>query len=153
MHKRARSWSNWLVWAILLLIVAAGGASLAGSQKTQADRESLKNEVSELKSQAGAGRLIAEQALAGNLTQNFVSAQSEQMLKNAEAARGGLSPEEFEPALSAQALRAGDLARRLCGALGALRDSGVERRGAESAKNNLAGLFAELSELEEELKQ
>ena len=153
MHKRARSWASWLACAVLLLILAAGGASLAGWGKSKADRESLKNEVSELKSQAGVGRLVAEQALAGNVTRSFVSAQSEQMLKNAEATRDELSSEEFEPALNSQALEAGDLARRLCGALGALRDSGVERQGAESAKNNLAGLFKELSELEEELKQ
>jgi hypothetical protein len=153
MHKRARSWANWLVWAVLLLMLAAGGASLAGSQKSEADRESLKNEVSGLKSQAGVGRLVAEQALAGNLTHKYVAAQSGQMLKNAEATRDKLSPEEFEPALSARVLQAGDLARRLGGALGALRDSGGERQGAESARQNLAGLFKELSELEEGLKQ
>ena len=55
MHKRARSWSNWLVWAILLLMLGAGGASLAGSRQSQSDRHSLKNEVSTLKSQAGTG--------------------------------------------------------------------------------------------------
>lgn len=153
MHKRARSWANWLVWAILLSIVAAGGASLAGSRKSESDSESLKNVVSELKSKAGVGQLIAEQALAGSLTRNFVSAQSGQMLKDAEATRDELSTEEFEPVLNSQAMQAGELARRLCGALLELRDAGVERQSAESARKNLAGLYGELSELEEGLKR
>ena len=188
MHKRARSWSSWLALAILLLILGAGGASLAGSQKSQsdrhslknevsglrsqagvgrlvaeqalagsrksqADRHSLKNEVSGLKSQAGVGRLIAEQALAGNLTSNFVEAQAGQMAKGVEQTRDKLSPEEFEPELSTQVMQAADLARRLDGALKTLKDAGADRQAAESARNNLSGLFAELSELERGLKE
>jgi hypothetical protein len=153
MHKRARSWTNWLALVILLLILGAGGASLAGSRKSQADRHSLKNEVSGLKSQAGVGRLIAEQALAGNLTSNFVEAQAGQIRKGVEQTQDKLSPDEFEPELGTQVTQAADLARRLGGALHSLRDGGVERQADESARNNLAGLFAELSELEESLKE
>src|SRR5215213_5072415 len=153
MHKRARSWANWLVLAILLLILGAGGATLAGSQQSRADRHSLKNEVSELKSQAGVGRLVAEQALTGNLTRQYVEAQAGQMSKGVGQTLGKLSPDEFEPELSTQVMQAADLARRLEGALNALRGAGVERQGAESARKNLAGLFAELSESEEGLKK
>jgi hypothetical protein len=114
--------------------LAAGGASLAVSQTSAADRESLKNEVSGLKSQAGVGQLVAEQALAGNLTRDFVAAQSAQMLKNAEATRDKLSPEEFDPSLNSQVMRASVLARRLGGALSALRDSGGGRHRARSLR-------------------
>jgi hypothetical protein len=124
MHKRARSWSSWLALAILLLILGAGGASLAGSQQSQADRHSLKNEVSALKSQAGVGRLVAEQALAGNLTRRYVEAQAEQMSKAVEQTLGELSPDEFEPELATQVMQAADLARRLEGALNSLRAAG-----------------------------
>ena len=153
MHKRARSWANGLVLAILLLIVGAAGASLAVSRGSRSDRHGLKNVVSELKSQAGAGRLVAEQALAGNLTRNYVEAQAGQMREGVEQTLGGLSPDEFEPELATQVMQAADLARRLEGALGALRDGGVERQSAESARKNLAGLFEELSESEEGLKE
>ena len=153
MHKRARSWANWLAPVILLLVLGAGGASLAGSQQSQSDRHSLKNEVSGLKSQAGAGRLVAEQALAGNLTRTYVEAQSAQMSKGVGQTLGELSPASFRPELAAQVMRAADLARRLEGALNSLRDGGVERQSAESARKNLAGLFEELSELEESLKE
>lgn len=153
MHKRARSWANWLVLAILLLILGAGGASLAGSQQSQSDRHSLKNEVSTLKSQAGTGRLVAEQALAGNLTRTYVEAQSAQMSKGVEKTLGGLSPDSFRPELGTQVMQAADLARRLEGALNSLRGAGADREAAESARKNLGGLFDELSALEESLKE
>ncbi|MCA1849759.1 MAG: hypothetical protein LC672_01570, partial [Acidobacteria bacterium] len=72
MHKRARSWTSWLGWAILLSVLAAGGATLAVSHRSQADREGLKNEVSLLKSEAGVGLILAEQALAGKVTRTYV---------------------------------------------------------------------------------
>jgi len=153
MHKRARSWANWLALAILFLILGAGGASLVASQQSRSDRHSLKNEVSELKSQAGVGRLIAEQASAGTLTRNYVEAQAEQIRKGVEQTRDSLSPEAFEPALNSQVMQAADLARRLGGALNALKSAGDDKQTAESARNNLAGLFGELSELEESLKE
>ena len=153
MHKRARSWSNWLAVAILFLIVAAGGATLGGSRQSQSDRHSLKNAVSELRSQAGAGRLVAEQALAGNLTRNYVEAQAGQMSKGVRQTLGELSPEQFEPELGAQVMQAADLARRLEGALKTLKGAGSDGRTAESARQNLGGLFEELSQLEEGLKE
>ncbi len=153
MHKRARSWSSWLALAILLLIVGAGGAVFAGSGQTQSDKHSLKNVVSELKSRAGTGRLVAEQALAGNLTPKYVEAQSEQIRKAVVKTRDSLTPDQFEPELSAQVLQAADLARRLEGALNVLRGAGADGRAAESARKNLAGLFEELSQLEEGLKE
>src|SRR4051812_28178947 len=136
MHKRARSWSNWLVLAILLLIVGTGGATLAGSRQSQADRHSLKNAVSELKSQAGIGRLVAEQARDGRLTRIYVEAQAGQMLKGVEQTRDELTPDEFEPELSAQVLQAADLSRRLDGALTALKGAGAGGQAAESARKN-----------------
>jgi hypothetical protein len=153
MHKRASSWANWLAPAILLLIVGAGGASLAGSQQSQSDRQSLKNEVSTLKSEAGTGRLVAEQALAGNLTPRYVEAQSEQMLKGVGQTIDKLTPDSFQPGLSTQVMQAADLARRLEGALNVLRGAGADGSAAESARKNLAGLFDELSQLEEGLKE
>jgi hypothetical protein len=153
MHKRARSWANWLALAVLLLTLGAGGASLAGSQRSQADRHSLKNAVSELKSQAGVGQLIAEQAQAGNLTRNYVEAQAGQMRKGVEQTRGKLTPDEFEPELSTQVMQAADLSRRLEGALKALKGAGGDGQAAESARRNLTGLYAELSELEAGLKE
>ncbi|MBV9925713.1 MAG: hypothetical protein JOZ96_11900 [Acidobacteria bacterium] len=153
MHKRARSWGNWLAPAIILLILGAGVASFAGPGQSQGDKHSLKNDVSELKSRAGTGRLVAEQALAGNLTRNFVEAQAEQMRKGVAQTRDKLTPEQFGPELSAQVLQAADLARRLEGALNSLRGAGADRQAAESARKNLAGLFEELSRLEEDLKE
>ncbi len=153
MHKRARSWSSWLALAILLLIVGAGAATFAGSQQSQSDKHSLKNEVSTLKSQAGTGRLVAERALAGGLTRTYVEAQSEQMSKGVEKTIPELTPDRFEPELNAQVMEAADLARRLVGALKSLRGAGEERRAAESARDNLGGLYEELSRLEEGLKE
>ena len=153
MHKRARSWASWLVLAMLLLILGAGGASLAGSQQSQSDRQSLKNEVSTLKSEAGTGRLVAEQALAGNLTRTYVEAQSAQIRKGVNQTLSDLSPDLFEPELSTKVMQAADLARRLDGALNSLRGAGDDRAAAESARKTLGGLFEELSELEEGLKE
>lgn len=153
MHKRARSWSSWLALAVLLLTLGAGGATLAGSWQSRADRHSLKNAVSELKSEAGVGQLVAEQARDGRLTRNYVEAQAGQMLKGVGQTRDELTPDEFEPELSAQVMQAADLARRLGGALNALKGAGADMQAAESAQKNLAGLSAELSEFEESLKE
>lgn len=153
MHKRARSWANWLALAILLLMLGAGGASLAVSRQTLADRHSLKNDVSELKSQAGVSRLIAAQALAGNLTGNYVESQAAQIEKGVVQAREQLTPDAFQPELSTQVSQAADLARRLGGALDTLREAGSDREAAESARKNLDGLCQELSQLEEGLKE
>jgi hypothetical protein len=153
MHKRARSWSSWLALAILLLIVGAGGAVFAGSGQTQSDKHSLKNVVSVLKSQAGTGRLVAEQARDGNLTRNYVEAQSRQMSKAVGQTVGELTPDRFVPELNAQVMQAADLARRLEGALNTLGGAAEGGRAAESAKGNLGGLYEELSQLEEGLKE
>jgi hypothetical protein len=153
MHKRARSWTGWLGVAVLLSIVAAGAGALASSAGGAGDRESLKNEVSELKSQAGVGQLLAEEAGAGHLTDTFVKAQAEQIRKGGEATREKLDPAEFEQSLGAQVLSAGDAARRLDGALRALGDAGTAPQNAESAKRSFAALYVELSEMEDGLKQ
>jgi hypothetical protein len=152
MHKRARSWSNWLGWAVLLSIVAGGAGWLVSSQHSTAGRESLKNEVSELKSQAGVARLLSEQALAGNVTRVFLKAQSEQLEKAVAKTREGLDPSGFAPELNGEVLRASDLALRLDQTLKALGESGGERGAADSLRKSFAELFAELSELEDGLK-
>ena len=153
MHKRARSWTVWLGAAIPLAALAAGAALLVSAQGSSSDKESLKNEVSVLKSEAGVGRLVAEQAAAGNVTRTYVEAQARQMLKGVASTREKLAPEEFDASLGTQVMQAGDLALRLEGALKSLRDAGGERGSVESAGKNLAGLYAELSEMEEGLKQ
>ncbi|HJQ30811.1 MAG TPA: hypothetical protein VJ866_01455 [Pyrinomonadaceae bacterium] len=153
MHKRARSWSSWLGVAVLLSVVAAGAFAFASAAGGAADVESLKNDVSELKSQAGVGRLLAEQALAGNVTDTFVRAQSEQIRKGAEDTRAKLDPKEFEQSLGTQVLKASDAALRLEGTLRALREGGAARGSAESAKRSFEALYAELSEMEDGLKQ
>ena len=153
MHKRARSWTSWLGVAVLLSVVAAGAFAFASSALGAADVESLKNDVSELKSRAGVGRLLAEQAASGNVTDTFVRAQSEQMRKGVEATRAKLDPAEFEQSLGTRVMKASDAALRLEGSLRALRDGGAGRGSAESAKRSLAALQAELSEMEDGLKQ
>ncbi len=153
MHKRARSWSSWLVVAVILSILAAGAFTLVSSAGGAGDGESLKNDVSELKSAAGVGRLVAEQAQAGRLTDTFVRAQSGQMLKGVEATRAKLDPKEFEQGLGTRVMRAGDAALRLSGALRALREAGTAPQGVESAKRSFASLYAELSEMEESLER
>ncbi|HWW74135.1 MAG TPA: hypothetical protein VNZ44_01995, partial [Pyrinomonadaceae bacterium] len=152
MHKRARSWSSWLGVAVLLAGLAAGAFAFASASGGAGDVESLKNDVSELKSRAGVGRLLAEQALAGNVTDTFVRAQSEQIRKGVEDTRAKLEPKQFEQSLATRVLKASDAALRLEGALRALRDGGAARESAESAERSLAALQAELSEMEDGLK-
>jgi hypothetical protein len=152
MHKRARSWNNWLGWTVLLSFVAGGAGFLISSQRSTAGRESLKNDVSELKSQAGVARLLSEQLIAGHVTRIFLKAQSEQLEKGVAKAREGLDPAGFAPELKGEVLRASDLALRLDQTLKALRESGGERGADDSLRKSFAELFSELTELEDGLK-
>jgi hypothetical protein len=153
MHKRARFWTGWLGAAVLLSVVAAVAGALVSSAGGAGDGETLKNEVSELKSQAGVGQLLTEEAGAGHLTDTFVRAQAAQMRKGVEATREKLDPAEFEQSLGARVTRAGDAALRLDGALRALGDAGAAPQNLESSKRSFAALYAELSEMEDGLKQ
>ena len=59
MHKRVRSWSVWLQWAILLSALAGAVVWAVGAARAPSGRDELKNEVAELRSQAAAGQLLA----------------------------------------------------------------------------------------------
>lgn len=153
MHKRASAWTSWVGGAVLASALAAGVGALASSAGGSGDRGSLKDLVSELKSRAGVGRVVAEQAGAGRLTETFVEAQAKQMVKGVESARAKLVPEEFESELGGEVARASDLALRLRGALRALEEGRGERAALESAARGFEVLYREAAEMEEGLKR
>ena len=153
MSKRVRSWSIWLQWAVLLSVLAGALAWAAGASRTPSGREELKNEVAELRSQAAAGQLLAEQAATGKVTSVYFKEQASELRKNVEAARGQLDPSKFRPELREAVARAGDLAGRLSEDVRATEGAYGDGRAAGALREEFAGLFSELMGTEEGLKQ
>jgi hypothetical protein len=153
MHKRVRSWSVWLQWAVLVSALAGALVWAVGAARTPSGRDELKNEVAELRSQAAAAGLLAEQAVTGNVTSVYFKAQASELRKNVEAVRGQLDPAKFRPELREAVARAGDLAGRLSEDVRATEGAYGDRRAAGASREEFAGLFSELMGIEEGLKQ
>jgi len=153
MHKRVRSWSVWLQWAVLLSVVAGALLWAVGAARAPADRSELKNVVAELRSQAAVAQLLAEQAAAGKVTSIYFKAQASELQKNVDAARAQLDPAGFKPELREAAARAGEAAGRLGEGVRALGGAYGDARGAGALKGEFDGLFSQLMSLEESLKQ
>jgi len=152
MHKRARSWGNWLTLAIFLSAVIGAALWIGRAEEKPSGRDELKIEVAELRSQAGVGQLLAEQAATGNVTSIFHREQASQLQKNVEAARKQLDPSEFEPGVRAAAERAGELSARLGEDVRALGDTYGDAPAAGALKDEFANLFSQLMSLENSLK-
>jgi hypothetical protein len=153
MHKRVRSWSVWLQWAVLVSVLAGVFVWVVGAERAPADRGELKNEVAELRSQAAVGGLLAEQAATGKVTSTYFSEQADGLRRNVDAARAQLDPSEFKPELGGAAARAGEAAGRLSEGVRALGGAYGDARAAGALKGKFDGLFSQLMSLEEELKQ
>lgn len=153
MHKRVRSWSRWLQWAVLLSVAGGAVVWVVGAAEAPADRAELKNAVAELRSQAAVGRLLAEQAATGNVTSRYFKAQASELRKNVEAARAQVAPSKFEPGLRDAAARVSESAGRLSEDAGALGGAYGDARAAGALQEDFAGLFSQLMSLEESLKQ
>ncbi|HYY95348.1 MAG TPA: hypothetical protein VE713_12585 [Pyrinomonadaceae bacterium] len=152
-HKRVRSWSVWLQWAVLLSVLAGALAWVVGASEAPADREELKNVVAELRSQAAVGQLLSEQATTGKVTSPYFRAQASELRKNIEAARKQLDPSKFKPEVREASARALELASRLSEEAGALGGAYGDARAAGDLKGEFAGLFSQLMGLEESLKR
>jgi hypothetical protein len=153
MHKRVRSWSVWLQWAVLLSLVAGALLWVVGAERAPSGRDELKNGVAELRSQAAVGGLLAEQAATGKVTSAYFKAQASELQKNVEAARRRLDPSGFKPELRETAARAGEMAGRLSDDARALGGAYGDARAAGALKGEFDGLFSQLMSLEESLKQ
>src|SRR5947209_20203336 len=153
MHKRVRSWSVWLQWAVLLSVVAGVIVWVVGAAQAPADRSELKNVVAELRSQAAVGRLLAEQAATGKITSVYFKAQASELQKNVDAASSQLNPSKFKPELREAGARAGEAAGRLSEGVRALGGAYGDARAAGALRGEFDGLFSQLMGLEESLKQ
>ena len=152
MHKRARSWGNWLTLAILLSAFVGAAFWMAGAEEKPSGREELKIEVAELRSQAGVGQLLSEQAATGKVTSVFLREQASQLQKNVDAARKQLDPSQFEPGVRDTAARAGELSARLGDSVRALSAAYGNPQAAGALKDEFANLFSQLMVLESSLK-
>src|SRR2546423_11333793 len=98
MHKRARSWGNWLTPTILLSALIGAAFWIGRAEEKPSGRDELKIEVAELRSQAGVGQLLAEQAATGKVTSLFLRGQASQPQKNVDATPKKPDPSPFQPA-------------------------------------------------------
>jgi hypothetical protein len=153
MHKRVRSWSVWLQWAVLVSVVAGALLWAVAAARGPADRSELKNEVAELRSQAAVAQFLAEQAANGKVTSAYFGAQASELQKNVDAARRQLDPSKFKPELRETASRADGMAGSLGEGVRALAGAYGDARAAGALKGEFDALFSQLMSLEEGLKQ
>ena len=144
MHKRARSWGNWLTLAIFLSAVIGAALWIGRAEEKPSGRDELKIEVAELRSQAAVGQLLAEQAATGKVTSVYFKAQASELQKNVDAARGRLDPSKFKPELREAAARAGEMAGRLSEGVRAVGGAYGDARAAGALKGEFEGLFSQL---------
>ena len=135
--------------AVLISIAAGASYWLAYAGGSSLDREGVKSSVGELRSQAAAGRLLAEQAGAGNLTRVFLETQSRQSLKNIESEREGLKASSVAPEVIAPSMRASTRARRLGDDYAALPRSCEDPKVAGELAREFGALFSDLKSLED----
>lgn len=140
-------------WAVLLSVVAGVVLWVVSAERAPSDREELKSEVGELRSQAAVGQLLAEQAATGKVTSTYFKEQAADLRKNVEAVRAQLDPSKFKPELSEAVTRAGGAAGRLSEDVGALDGAYGDARAAAALKSDFDGLFSQLMSLEKSLKQ
>src|SRR2546421_154697 len=148
MHKRAGSWSSWLTLAILLSAAVGAAFWIGRAEEKLSGREKLKIEVAELRSQAGVGQLLAEQAATGKVTSVFFREQASQLQKNVDAAREKLDSSQFEPDVRDASARAGELSARLGDSVRALGGAYGDARAGVALRDEFANLFSQLMSLE-----
>jgi hypothetical protein len=152
MHKRARSWGNWLTPTILLSALIGAAFWIGRAEEKPSGRDELKIEVAELRSQAGVGQLLAEQAATGKVTSVFFREQASQLQKNVDAAREKLDSSQFEPDVRDASARAGELSARLGDSVRALGGAYGNTQAAGALRDEFANLFSQLMALENSLK-
>jgi len=151
MHKRARSWSTWLQVAILLSVLAGASYWLVNAETGTLDRAAVKSTVSELRSQAAAGRLLAEQSSRGLLTRTFLETQIEQSRKQIDSERKELKSSSIAPEVIAPSMRASTLAARLDDDYAALPRAYGDAKTSAALQSEFDSLFSELKSIEEGL--
>jgi len=151
MHKRARAWSTWLQLAILLSILAGASYWLVNAESGTLDRAAVKSTVSELRSQAAAGRLLAEQSARGELTRTFLETQIEQSRKQIDSERKKLKSSSIAPDVIAPSMHASTLAVRLDDDYAALPRAYGDANTSVALQREFDSLFSELKSIEEGL--
>jgi hypothetical protein len=152
MHKRARHWSIWLQGAVLLSILVGAAIWITSAEKSPPRQADLKIVVSELRSQAAVGQLLAEQASARNLTRTYLRAQTNELQQKVESSTKELNSLKVESGLEEKAAKARGLANALTGDLLSLSHSYQNPQAASALPGDFARLSAQLIELENSLK-
>jgi len=152
MHKRVRFWSIWLQAAILLSILSSVAIWIISAREMPSGQDNLRVEVGGLRSQAAEGQFLAEQAMQNKTTAIFLRTQTEQLQKKVQSVLKDLQSMKVESGLETKTAQARKLADRLNTSLYNLANSLDNQQQTDDLKNDLANLFAQLSDLENSLK-
>lgn len=152
MHKRGRLWGLWLVPLIGGLALASFAHRLAAPSDPSTVAKKAAIVVGELRSLSAEGRLLAEEALRGDLTSVFVRQHAAQMAKDL---RRPLERLEREPwPIPQGSSRSGiESASRSLAALEELAGSAPSEPARQRAAAVLGASARELSRLEQSLEQ
>src|SRR5215216_2563604 len=110
MQKRVRLWSIWLQGAILLTFVAATAFIIIDVRSKPAGKSDLKVVVSQLRSHAAEGQLLAEQAAAQHLTSTYLIAHTRKLQEKAQSLSEELSSIDVDASLEMTRTRGRELA-------------------------------------------
>jgi hypothetical protein len=149
MRRRAKTKTLALEVVILLMLVAAAVTEFVHSELKPMDKDEIKNEASDLRSFASAGRQLAEQHLAGQTTSTFFQSQSSLLEDKAHASKKSLESSKAEKGMELKLWEA----RHLAGQVEAALDSLDGTPDLNEPKEELRSLAEQLKHLEDQLKQ
>lgn len=150
-HSASRR-NLWLQIIAVLLLLGGLLVWLVRAETKPLNRDELKIEVSNLRSYAAEGRLLAEPSLSGKATRAYFQTQTDLLEDKAEDALKGLDAAKVEEGLELKHWEARSLARQVKTSLERLYSSFERPQEMESVKGELEKLLSRLKELEESLK-
>jgi hypothetical protein len=103
---------------MFLIVLAAVVAAIVHAELKPLSRDDLKVEASDLRSFAASSKQLAEQQVAGQLTQKFFDSQTELLKDKVHSSRSSLDSADVENGLELDHWRVRHLARQLEDALG-----------------------------------
>ncbi|MEN3331518.1 MAG: hypothetical protein V7641_883 [Blastocatellia bacterium] len=150
--RRATQHGRWLQSAVALLIIGGLGFWFTAEVNKPLGAEDLKIAVSELRSHAAEGRLIAEQALSARLTATFFQTQTSMLRDKAGAVVKDLNSTAPRAGLEEELSRVKAFAERISADLASLSSSFDDRQEMSRLQEDLDTVFRQALEMEESLK-
>lgn len=150
MRSSAATRHLWIEAGIALLMFGLAVAAFVRSEMKPLNVDELKINVSDMRTLAATGEQLAQQYLAGSLTDPFFYTQAQLLQEKVASTRKSLDSSEPEPDVVTELGQARQLAANLDAAFNVLTNRSQD---VSATKSELGGMIGPWKQLEEHLKQ